>query len=166
MIQDIVYDLQKSLKAYSVGLSKQRYLLEKPWTIVDGNLNVHRLIFKKNGVLRAFRNGNLEDNCSWDYEQSLNSLIIKIGNEEGVLLNEVFLDGKVLILKKDNTNEFWIFINNDLLQGNQLEEYLKGINSGKPIDHHPDDDNDLWLGLGIVIAVFSILILLINACDS
>ena len=140
--------------------------MEKAWTIVDGNLNIHRLVFKKKGVLRAFRNGNMEDNCSWDYEQSLNSLVIKIGNEEGVLLNEVFLDGKVLILKKDNTDEFWIFINNDLLQGNQLEEYLNGINSGKAIDDHPDDYNDLWIGFTVIISACGILLLLLNACDN
>ncbi|MFC5193635.1 hypothetical protein ACFPIK_17815 [Algoriphagus aquatilis] len=165
MLQNLVYKLQTSLKTYSVGLSKQRYLIEKPWTIVDGNLNVHRLVFKKKGVLRAFRNGNMEDNCSWDYEQSLNSLVIKIGNEEGVLLNEVFLDGKVLILKKDNTNEFWIFINSDLLEGHQLEEYLKGINSGKPVNQEPDNDNDLWLVLGVIVAVFFFILLLAGALD-
>lgn len=166
MIQNLVHDIQSSLKYYSVGLSKQRYLIEKPWTLVDGNLNVHRLIFKKKGVLRAFRNGNLEDNCSWDYEQSLNSLVLKIGNEDGVLLNEVFLDGKVLILKKDNTNEFWIFINSDLLQGNQLEEYLKDIDSGKPIDQKPDDSIDLWLGVGGIIVIMGIIILLVGSCNS
>ena len=126
MIQDLVQDIHSTLKNYSVGLKQQNYLLEKAWTLVDGNLNVHRLIFKKKGVLRAFKNGNLEDNCTWDYEPSINSLIIKIGND-AVVLNEIFLDGKVLILRPDNTNEFWIFIDSSLLQGNNLEDYLREI---------------------------------------
>jgi hypothetical protein len=126
MIQDLVQDIHSTLKNYSVGLKQQNYLLEKAWTLVDGNLNVHRLIFKKKGVLRAFKNGNLEDNCTWDYEPSINSLIIKIGND-AVVLNEIFLDGKVLILRQDNTNEFWIFIDSSLLQGNNLEDYLREI---------------------------------------
>lgn len=91
MIQDLIQDIHSTLKNYSVGLKQQNYLLEKAWTLVDGNLNVHRLIFKKKGVLRAFKNGNLEDNCTWDYEPSINSLILKIGHD-AVVLNEIFLD--------------------------------------------------------------------------
>lgn len=160
MIQDLVKDIHSTLKNYSVGLKQQNYLLEKAWTLVDGNLNTHRLIFKKKGVLRAFTNGNLQENCSWDYEQSINSLILKIGND-AVVLNEIFLDGQVLILRKDNTNDFLVFINNSLLQENKLEDYLKRItsgSSGEPIVN-PGSDNDLWLIAGIVIAILLILIL-------
>jgi hypothetical protein len=154
MIQDLVKDIHSTLKNYSVGLEQQNYLLEKAWTLVDGNLNVHRLIFKKKGVLRAFKNGNLEDNCTWDYEPSINSLIIKIGNEDGIVLNKVFLDGKVLILRKDNTYEFWVFIDNTLLQGDYLEDYLR-----KKISSGPDGNDSEFIYPGKQIVVFIVIIL-------
>lgn len=163
MIQDLVQDIHSTLKRYSVGLKQQNYLLEKAWTLVDGNLNVHRLIFKKKGVLRAFKNGSLEDNCTWDYEPSINSLIIKIGND-AVVLNEIFLDGKVLILRQDNTNEFWVFIDNNLLQGNNLEGYLKNIGAeGEVVQTGPGGHETLMafvltaVVLGLIVIFFESL---------
>lgn len=158
MIQDLVKDIHSTLKNYSVGLKQQNYLLEKAWTLVDGNLNTHRLIFKKKGVLRAFTNGNLQETCSWDYEQSINSLIIKIGND-ALVLNEIFLDGQVLILRKDNTNDFLVFINSSLFQEDRLADYLKKISSG---EHMIDQDSDSlsWLIVGVVIAIFFFLLLI------
>jgi hypothetical protein len=163
MIQELVKDIHSTLKNYSVGLKQQNYLLEKAWTLVDGNLNVHRLIFKKKGVLRAFKNGNLEDNCTWDYEPSINSLIIKIGND-AVVLNEIFLDGKVLILRQDNTNDFLVFINNELLQGDQLEKYLMDVKSTDPGDD--DDDGGPIMPIIGLITVFIILVSLFVKCNS
>ena len=162
MIQDLVKDIHSTLKNYSVGLKQQNYLLEKAWTLVDGNLNVHRLIFKKKGVLRAFKNGNLEDNCTWDYEPSINSLIIKIGND-AVVLNEIFLDGKVLILRQDNTNDFLVFINNDLLQGDQLEKYLLNV---KSTDSGDGDDGDPLIRIIGAISLFVIIFFLLGYCST
>jgi len=162
MIQDLVQDIHSTLKRYSVGLKQQNYLLEKAWTLVDGNLNVHRLIFKKKGVLRAFKNGNLEDNCTWDYEPSINSLIIKIGND-AVVLNEIFLDGQVLILRKDNTNDFLVFINNELLQGDQLEKYLLDVKSTDSGDR--DDGGPIMPMIGL-ISIFIILTALLVKCST
>jgi len=156
MIQDLVKDIHSTLKNYSVGLNKQNYLLEKAWTLVDGNLNVHRLIFKKKGVLRAFKNGNLEDNCTWDYEQSINSLIIRIGND-AVVLNEIFLDGKVLILRQDNTNAFLVFINNELLEGDQLEKYLMDVQSTVPKGIMEDGTIPLMIGFCTIIILISLI---------
>ena len=137
-------------------------MLEKAWTLVDGNLNVHRLIFKKKGVLRAFKNGNLDDNCTWDYEPSINSLIIKIGYD-AVVLNEIFLDGKVLILRQDNTNDFLVFINNELLQGDKLEKYLLDIKNTDPGD---GNDGDQIMPIIGVITIFIILTTLLVQCNS
>ena len=162
ILQNLIHDIHSSLKAYSVGLGKEKYLIEKAWTLRDGNLNVHKLIFKKKGVLRAFTNGNLQENCSWDYEQSINSLIIKIGND-AVVLNEIFLDGQVLILRKDNTNDFLVFINNELLQGDKLEKYLLDIKSTDPGD---GNDGDQIMPIIGVITIFIILTTLLVQCNS
>ena len=159
ILQNLIHDIHSSLKAYSVGLGKEKYLIEKAWTLVDGNLNVHRLIFKKKGVLRAFKNGNLEDNCTWDFEPSINSLIIKIGND-AVVLNEIFLDGKVLVLRQDNTNEFLVFINKELLQGDQLGKYLLDVKNTDPGDGA--DGGAIMPIIGIITILIFLVSLLVH----
>lgn len=113
-------------------------------------------------MLRAFKNGNLEDNCTWDYEPSINSLIIKIGND-AVVLNEIFLDGKVLILRKDNSNDFLVFINNELLQGDQLEKYLLNV---KSTDSGDGDDGDPLIRIIGVISLGTIIFFLMGYCST
>lgn len=135
MLQDLIKDLQSSLKSYSLGLANKNLLVDIPWTMVDGDLNLHRLIFKRNNKLMMIKDGIIKE-TRWEYLASLNSLILEIGSER-VVMNEVLIDDKALILKRDGLNlEFLCFVNSNEMQRLDLAGYLKSLEktkvSGKP----------------------------------
>lgn len=126
MLQDFIKDLQSSLKTYSKGLAKQNLLVDIPWTMVDGDLNLQRLIFRKDNSLYIVREGEIQES-KWEYLSALNSLVIEIGGKK-ILMNEVFVDGNALILKRDGVSlEFLSFANQNELPDLNLLEYLNKL---------------------------------------
>ena len=139
MLQDLIQDLQSTLKNYSQGLAKQNLLVDIPWTMVDGDLNLQRLIFRKDNSLYIVREGEIQES-KWEYLPAMNSLVIEIGGRK-ILMNEVFADGKALILKRDGVSlEFLCFANQKELTDLNLLEYLdklinvKKLSEGSSID--------------------------------
>lgn len=127
MIQEHLKKIQSSLKSYNQGLAKQNMLVEIPWTMVDGDLNIQRLIFRKDNSLYIVKEGEIQES-KWEYLPAMNSLVLEIGGKK-ILLNEVFADGKALILKKDGASqEFLAFANQNELPDMNLVEYLKTFN--------------------------------------
>jgi hypothetical protein len=128
MLQELLKDLQSSLKSYNQGLAKQNMLVDIPWTMVDGDLNIQRLIFRKDNSLYIVKEGEINES-KWEYLAAMNSLVVEIGGKK-ILLNEVFADGKALILKKDGTSmNFLAFANQNELPGLNLIEYFNGVNA-------------------------------------
>ncbi|TFV93178.1 hypothetical protein E4S40_13010 [Algoriphagus kandeliae] len=126
MLQDLIKDLQSTLKSYSQGLAKQNLLVDIPWTMVDGDLNLQRLIFRKDNSLYIVREGEIQES-KWEYLPAMNSLVIEVGGKK-ILMNEIFADGKALLLKKDGgTLEFLAFANQKELPDLRLREYLNDI---------------------------------------
>jgi hypothetical protein len=91
--------------------------------MVDGDLNLQRLIFNRNNSLYIITEGVIQES-SWEYLPSMNSLAISIDGKR-ILMNEVFADGTVLILKKDgNSQDLIAFVNESELPKVDLVEYL------------------------------------------
>lgn len=110
MLQELLKDLQTSLKSYNQGLAKQNLLIDIPWTMVDGELNIQRLIFRKDKSLYIVKEGEIQES-KWEYLSAMNSLVVEVGGKK-LLLNEVYADGKALILKRDGVGlEFLCFAN-------------------------------------------------------
>jgi hypothetical protein len=126
MLQDLIKDLQSTLKNYSKGLANKNLLVDIPWTMVDGDLNLQRLIFRKDNSLYIVREGEIQES-KWEYLPAMSSLIIEIGGKK-MLMNEVFADGKALILKKDGlVLDFLAFANQNELPNLNLVGYLKSL---------------------------------------
>jgi hypothetical protein len=126
MIQDLILTLQSSLKNYSQSLANQNLLVDVPWTMIDGDLNLQRLIFKKDNSLYIVKEGEIQES-KWEYLAAMDSIVIEVGGKK-ILLNEVFADKKALILKKDGNNqEFLSFINEKELPDLNLIGHLKSI---------------------------------------
>ena len=66
MLQEKIKDLQSSLKNYSQNLAKKNQLVDIPWTMVDGDLNLQRLIFKKDNSLYIVKEGEINES-KWEY---------------------------------------------------------------------------------------------------
>ncbi|WP_163378463.1 hypothetical protein [Cyclobacterium sp. SYSU L10401] len=96
MLQEFLKDVQSSLKSYNQGLAKQNMLVDIPWTMVDGELNIQRLIFRKDKSLYIVKEGEIQES-KWEYLAAMDSLVVNVGGKK-LLLNEVFADGNALIL--------------------------------------------------------------------
>lgn len=126
MLQDLIKDLQSSLKNYSHGLANKNLLVDIPWTMVDGDLNLQRLIFRKDNSLYIVKEGEIQES-TWEYLPAMNSLVITIGGKK-ILMNEVFSDGKALILKKDGVSmDFLSFANQNELPDLNLISHLNSL---------------------------------------
>lgn len=126
MLQDLIKNLQSSLQSYSQGLAKENLLVEIPWTMVDGDLNVQRLIFRRNNSLYIVKEAEIQES-TWEYLPAMKSLVITVGGRR-ILMNEVFVDGKALILKKDGQSmDFLSFANQNELPDLNLGCYLKSL---------------------------------------
>lgn len=165
MLQDLIKDLQSSLKIYSQGLAKQNLLVDIPWTMVDGDLNLQRLIFRKDNSLYIVKEGEIQES-KWEYLPAMNSLVIEVGGKK-ILMNEVFADGKALILKRDGiTKEFLSFANQTELPNLDLVGYLQKIIEKPKLlrerRQFEDQTNDkvfkmyVWFGL-ILIAIYALI---------
>jgi hypothetical protein len=126
MLQDLIIDLQSSLKNYSKGLANKNLLVDIPWTMVDGDLNLQRLIFRKDNSLYIVKEGEIQES-KWEYLSAMNSLVIEISGKK-ILMNEVFADGKALILKRDGVSlNFLSFANQNELPDLNLIGYLSSL---------------------------------------
>lgn len=167
MLQDLIKDLQSSLKSYSLGLANKNMLVDIPWTMVDGDLNLQRLIFRKDNSLYIVREGEIQES-RWEYLSAMNSLVIEVGGKK-ILMNEVFADGKALILKKDGVSlDFLSFANQNELPDLNLLAHLKNLVSIKEPQNLSTDkslaeqQNGGWfyliLALIFIMIFFSLII--------
>lgn len=160
MLQELLKNLQTSLITYNKGLAKQNMLVDIPWTLIDGDLNIQRLIFRKDNSLYIVKEGEINES-RWEYLSAMNSLVLELGGKK-ILLNEVFADGKALILKKDGTNmDFLAFANQKEIPDLNLVEYFKMIEGStsqselsEGIDNWTDADKFILFIVGFVIVVF------------
>lgn len=163
MLQELLKDLQTSLKSYNQGLAKQNLLVDIPWTMVDGELNIQRLIFRKDKSLYIVKEGEIQES-KWEYLSTMDSLIIELGGKK-LLLNEVYADGKALILKRDGVAaEFFCFANQKEIPDLNLVGYLKRIEKLDPEKYgkEKESDGDTFIAfvVGLVILLFIIWVVL------
>ncbi|WP_127844570.1 hypothetical protein [Psychroflexus aestuariivivens] len=159
-LQDIV----KGLKNFSKSLNKKSILIEKPWALIDSDLEIQKLIFKKNKELIMSKNGQVNIG-KWDYLPEAKSLLINRGTDT-ILCNEGFIDEGVMILKMDGTNnDFFILANENVIPDLDAYSYLKKLRyrnlnittrsllEGKTLEIIQDDDeyNNPKLGNKVTI---------------
>jgi hypothetical protein len=164
-LQEILKDLQSSLKSYNQGLAKQNLLVDIPWTMVDGDLNIQRLIFRKDNSLYIIKEGEINES-KWEYLTAMNSLVVEIGGKK-ILLNEVFADGKALILKKDGTNiDFLTFANQKEIPDLNLIGYFKRLEDLnkeiEPLNNEKAENTTIlfvWITFIIFVTIVSIFLL-------
>ena len=116
--------LASSLRGYGQSLEKKASLTNKPWTLIDDDGEIHRLIFKGNGELVLSRNGNASVG-KWEYLPGAKSLLID-RTDDKLLLNEFLVLDGLLVLKKDGTSsDFVVFCNEDRVPDLNPIKYLQ-----------------------------------------
>jgi len=114
------------LKQFSENLDKKEIFIEKPWVIIDDNLNQQKYIFKRNGDLVMSLNGQVTIG-KWEYISAARSLLID-RIQDKILLNQNFIAPAVMVLKKDGLkDENFILVNEILLPDLNVAAYLKKL---------------------------------------
>ena len=109
-INDILFKIEK----FSKRLDNEVILIKQHWIVLDEDENNKKVyIFRKNGNLLISINGNV-NKAKWELLDFGNILIENDSNS--YLFNHGFLDNEVLILKKDNSIEYFTLVSNFLYQ--------------------------------------------------
>lgn len=116
----------RSLKNFSKSLEKKSILVDKPWALIDSDLEIQKLIFKKNNELILSKDGQVKIG-KWDYFPEAKSLLIDRGDDK-ILCNEAFIDDAVLVLKMDGTsNNYFVLANENIIPDLDAYAYLKKL---------------------------------------
>jgi hypothetical protein len=135
MIKTELNSIVKQLKNHSSSLKQSSLLIDKPWTIIDGDNEIQRLIFKKDKTLILSKNGKAEIG-KWDYFPEAKSLLIDRISDK-ILCNEAFIDEGVLILNLDGTdNQFFTLANTNVIPDLNIGNYLYNIRKEKLFFSH------------------------------
>jgi hypothetical protein len=113
------------LKQFSENLDKKEIFIEIPWIVMDNNLTQQKFIFKRNGDLIIALNGQVTIG-KWEYLATAKSLLIN-RIQDMILLNQIFIDPAVMVLKKDSLDDYLILVNENLLPNLEITEYLKKL---------------------------------------
>jgi len=120
----------KQLGNYSKSLNIRAILTDKPWTLIDSDLEIQRLIFKKNHQLIMSKDGQVQIGA-WEYLPEAKSLLLDRGKDK-ILCNEGFIDEGVLVMKLDGTkNKFFVLANENIVPDLNPYEYLKKLKNRK-----------------------------------
>lgn len=115
--------LGQTLKNLNRSIKKKSILINKPWALIDDEMEIQKLIFKKDGSLILSRNGSVSDG-SWEYLPEAKSLIIDRGTDK-LLCNDIYVDENVILLKLDGTNNhFFALANQNSLPDLNVAKYL------------------------------------------
>jgi hypothetical protein len=116
----------KELRDYSLTLEKTSMFLDKPWALIDNDVEVQKLIFKKNKELILSKNGQVQVG-KWEYFPEAKSILIDRISDK-ILCNEAFIDKGVMILKLDGTdNIFFVLANENIVPDLNAAKYLKTL---------------------------------------
>lgn len=122
-MKEYLKNISSTLKNYSQSLDKKSILIEKPWTMIDDDMEQQKLIFKKNHELIISKNGKVQTG-KWEYFSEAKSLLIDRG-EDKLLCNEAYVDGSVLILRLDGTdNHYFALANSNNLPDLDIHGYF------------------------------------------
>ena len=152
-LQNIV----KELKAYSQSLDKQSIIINKPWALIDSDLGVQKLIFKKNNELILSKDGQVTEG-KWEYFAEAKCLLIDRGTDK-ILCNETYIDDSILVLKVDGKNDnFIVLANENNIPNLDAYEYLErlyqknygvlitSLNDNRNLYIRPEEGSDKVLG--------------------
>jgi hypothetical protein len=104
-------DYTNRLKKYSQTLDNYALLLDQPWLVApekEGDRCVY--IFRRENKELIISNSGIIEKAKWDYIPSMKSLIIE-RNGRSELFNQGFFNESLLILKKDGTDQYKLFAN-------------------------------------------------------
>ena len=109
-MKTFIFNLADRWRQYSQELDVQEVLCAQSWCVFDNDESQEVLIFKRDGCLIISVNGDTQS-YKWQYFTQNNSLLINHTDLKGTLLKPAFVNEKILIFRKDGTNEYMFLMN-------------------------------------------------------
>jgi hypothetical protein len=125
-IKAYVESIASRLAQFSDTLTNTSLFVENPWVFLDEDSNHHKYIFRRSGELLVAVNGDVSFG-NWEFLSAANSIMID-NRVDKVLLNALFIDKAIMILKKDGpTGELILLANQNIIHDLDVQKYLRGL---------------------------------------
>lgn len=108
-------------KQFSRKINAKTILCNKSWWVFNDNGDKDIYIFQKDGTLIISINGRV-CNFTWKYISANQSIVITSA-EQSYMVIPVFVDGNILVLQVDGTNEFAFLIDENVLKKLVFKSY-------------------------------------------
>jgi len=129
-MKQYLYDIVNRISQFSERLDSESVLIDKPWVIIDSDLQQHKYIFKRGGELIMSLNGKVQIG-TWEFLAGAKSLLIDRIHDK-ILLNQSFIDEAIMILKIDGQNkDFFIMANEQRIPDLNVLKYLRTVEQDK-----------------------------------
>lgn len=168
-----LFDTFNRYKRFSEELDAKTILCNKSWWVFNDNGDKEIYIFQTDGQLIISIKGRVSYS-TWKYITANQSIIITSG-EQAYMVKPAFVDGNILALQVDGTDEYAFLIDeqkfqelvlktyNDILEYfAEKEKILEPIPSKEvvsedvPVENVPEEDEDV--GVQAVLIVWGIII--------
>ncbi|MBR9860734.1 hypothetical protein GYB22_08305 [bacterium] len=113
------------LQGYSQSFKKKSIFVDVPWNLVEGDGALQKVIFKRAGSIIVSKSGEAQKG-EWEYLHQSKSIFIDVAGTQR-LFNEFFLSEGLMVLKLDGTDTMQVFLNGNLIDVPDLQEYLNRV---------------------------------------
>ncbi len=164
-----LFDTLNRYKRFSEKLDAKTILCNKSWLVFNDNGIKEVYIFNKDGSLIISVSGKVS-NATWKYIPANKSIIITSG-DNSYMMNPAFVDGNILALQMDGTNEYAFLINEQnlmkflpqsLLEVEQYFEKKETELELKPIENNDAQKNQETLDWDIIVICLLSLLFIIG----
>jgi len=119
----IIKHFISSLGRSSKSIEQKSLLIGKPWSLLDNDGAIQKLIFEPDNGLILSKNGQVTQG-SWKYYPDAKLLFIDRGTDK-ILLKEQYIDDNIMLLKLDGTvDEFYALANENTIPNLDIPSYL------------------------------------------
>ena len=124
-MKEHIKSLINRLSNFSQKLDNKALFIDKKWVLIDNEENRHSHIFKRDGKLIMSINGKVQLG-TWEYIPEAESILI-LRESDSLLLNHVFFDKALMLLKYDgvSNNDYFILADQNQIPDLDIVNYLK-----------------------------------------
>ena len=124
-MKEYIYSLLPRLSQYSKSLNNSAILVDHPWIFINDDGQKSKFVFRPNNDLLVSVQGEVKKG-RWEYLPALNALLIEQSGHSQ-LFSQGFVNTGLLVLNRDETNDMFILVNQNLIPDLDVVKYLGSL---------------------------------------
>ena len=124
-MKEYIYSLLPRLSQYSKSLNNSAILVDHPWIFINDDGQKSKFVFRPNNDLLVSVQGEVQKG-RWEYLPALNALLIEQSGHSQ-LFSQGFVNTGLLVLNRDETNDMFILVNQNLIPDLDVVKYLSTL---------------------------------------